>query len=88
MKKSKDIYYIYFTLRFHPQIEVLLKDIKRLPLHEEKKAARTVFKKLFARKGSPGCLMVERENGPDSYVHDIRQDAFERFKGLIEILTI
>jgi len=86
LKKTKDLYYIYFVLRFHPQIETLLKNIKNRPLHKEKQKVLTVFQKLFAQKISPGCFMVEQENGPDSFIHDIRQDAFERFQNLIENL--
>lgn len=30
--------------------------------------------------------MVEKENGPDDYIDDLRQDIFERFKKLRELL--
>ena len=42
--------------------------------------------KFFERVSSHGCLLIEQENGPDDYIHDIRQDIFERFKGLREAL--
>ena len=32
--------------------------------------------------------MVEQENGPDEYIHDLRQDIFERFNKLRKILEI
>ncbi len=30
--------------------------------------------------------MVEKENGPDEYIDDLRQDIFERFNKLLEFL--
>ena len=35
-----------------------------------------------------GCLMVEKENGPDEYIDDLRQDIFYRFKKLRDIIKI
>jgi len=34
----------------------------------------------FGYKTGKGCLMIEKENGPDVYVDDLRQDIFERFE--------
>ena len=31
--------------------------------------------------------MVEKENGPDEYIDDLRQDIFERFKKLRDVLS-
>jgi len=44
------------------------------------------IKKYFERKTSQGCLMIEKENGPDEYIDDLRQDIFERFNKLLEFL--
>jgi len=44
------------------------------------------IKKYFERKTSQGCLMIEKENGPDEYIDDLRQDIFERFNELLEFL--
>jgi hypothetical protein len=30
--------------------------------------------------------LIEQENGQDEYIHDVRQDIFERFNGLKEAL--
>ncbi len=30
--------------------------------------------------------MIEKENGPDGYIDDLRQDIFERFNELLEFL--
>lgn len=43
-------------------------------------------KKYFERKTSQGCLMIEKENGLDEYIDDLRQDKFERFNKLLEFL--
>src|SRR4030066_261120 len=44
------------------------------------------IKKYFERKTSQGCLMIEKENGPDEYIDDLKQDIFERFNQLLEFL--
>jgi len=44
------------------------------------------IKKYFERKTSQGCLMIEKENGPDEYIDYLRQDIFERFNELLEFL--
>jgi hypothetical protein len=44
------------------------------------------MKKFFNRISSQGCLLVEQENDVDEYVHDLRQDIFDRFKRLREVL--
>lgn len=31
--------------------------------------------------------MIEKENGPDEYIDDLRQDIFERFNELLEFVT-
>jgi hypothetical protein len=42
----------------------------------------TNIEKYFGKISSEGCLMVERENGPDEIIDNVRQDIFERFKML------
>ena len=41
------------------------------------------LKIFFERKSSQGCLMVEKENGVDEFINDLRQDIFERFSNLL-----
>ncbi|MCJ7579005.1 MAG: hypothetical protein MUP98_00550 [Candidatus Aminicenantes bacterium] len=41
--------------------------------------------KYFEKRSSMGCLMVEKENGPDDYIDNLRKDIFERFKALREL---
>lgn len=38
----------------------------------------------FNNVDSKGPFLTEQENGPDKYVDNVRQDAFERFHGLIK----
>lgn len=86
-KRTKDIYYVYYVLRFHPKKESLLHDLKILNLHREKSEVAANLQALFSRITSEGCLMVEQENGPDDYIFDVRKDAFERFNELIDTLS-
>lgn len=85
-KQAKDLYYMYFILRYAPNIEEILKEVSQ---YREKGRLPSVIdnvNKFFERVSSPGCLFIEQENGPDEYIHDVRQDIFERFKGLREAL--
>jgi hypothetical protein len=81
-KQAKDLHYMYFILRYAPEIEVILKEISEYKKAGYFKNATGNLNKYFERISSPGCLMVEQENGPDEYIKDLRQDIFERFKRL------
>jgi hypothetical protein len=87
-KVSKDIYYIYYILRFHPHRESLFNDLTTLNLPEERKKVTGNLQQFFSRVTSPGCIMVEQENGPDDFIRDIRKDAFQRFRELIHVLNL
>ncbi|MDP2927665.1 MAG: GSU2403 family nucleotidyltransferase fold protein [Candidatus Omnitrophota bacterium] len=81
-KQAKDLYYMYFILRYAPDIDLILKEISQ---YREKGYLMGVpdnINKFFERVSSRGCLLVEQENGPDEYIHDVRQDIFDRFKRL------
>jgi len=85
-KQAKDLYYMYFILRYAPDVNEVLKEVSR---YKEKGYLPSVtdnVSKFFERVSSQGCLLIEQENGPDDYIHDVRQDIFERFKGLREAL--
>lgn len=85
-KQAKDLHYMYFILRYTPDLDIILKEISE---YKKEGYFRIVSKNLnefFARKSSQGCLMVEKENGPDEYVDDLRQDIFERFDKLQDLL--
>ena len=81
-KQAKDLSYIYFILRDAPDLDILLKEVTQYKKQGYFKEISQNLGKYFERKTSRGCLMVEKENGPDLYVDDLRQDIFERFKQL------
>lgn len=85
-KRSKDLYYIYYILRFHPDTESLFDKLRKLQFRDERKQVVANLKKYFSRLTSEGCILVEQENGPDDYISDVRQDALDRFEGLINVL--
>lgn len=85
-KQAKDLYYMYFILRYAPDIDLILRGISQ---YREKGYLMSVpdnINKFFERISSQGCLLVEQENGSDEYIHDVRQDIFDRFKRLREVL--
>jgi hypothetical protein len=81
-KQAKDLHYMYFILRYAPELDVILKEAAQYKKQGYFKEISRNLGKYFERKTSQGCLMVEKENGPDQYVDDLRQDIFERFKQL------
>lgn len=86
-KQSKDLHYIYFVLRYAPDIDVILKELVHYKKEGYFKDISKNLDKYFERVSSQGCLMVENENGPDEYIDNLREDIFERFKTLREILA-
>ncbi len=87
LKQAKDLFYIYFILRYAPDLDVILKEFHQYYKRGELPQAAKNLKKYFKRNSSPGCLMVEKENGPDVFIDDLRTDIFERFQELIAQLT-
>ena len=85
-KQAKDLHYMYFILRYVPDIETVLKEAGEYSRKGLLKEVLRNLEKYFSQKTGNGCLMVEKENGPDPYVDDLREDIFERFKKLRESL--
>ena len=88
LKQAKDLHYMYFILRYTPNLDIILAEVA-----EYKKKGYFIdiskdIKRYFERKTSQGCLMIEKENGPDEYIDDLRQDIFERFNKLLEFLNV
>ena len=81
-KKAKDLHYMYFILRYAPDLDTIFKEIVQYHKQGYFKEIPKNLSSYFERKTSKGCLMVEKENGPDLYIDDLRQDIFERFKKL------
>lgn len=82
LRQAKDLFYIYFVLRYDPDVDSILEEVHRF--YKEGHLPQVVgnLQKYFERKTSQGCLMVEKENGPDEFIEDIREDIFERFATL------
>jgi len=66
-------------LRYAPDTDIILKEINQYYKQGYFKGVPKNISSYFERKTSKGCLMVEKENGPDAYIDDLRQDIFERF---------
>jgi len=86
LKQAKDLHYMYFILRYTPKIDIILAEVAKYKKKGHFIGISKDIKKYFERKTSQGCLMIEKENGPDEYIDDLRQDIFERFNKLLEFL--
>lgn len=85
-KQAKDLYYMYFVLRYAPNLDEILKEVSQYKKKGYLPSVMDNINKFFERVSSQGCLLIEQENGADEYIHDVRQDIFERFKSLKEAL--
>jgi len=82
-KLKKDLYYVYYMLRFSSKKEYLVDDVTSLiKVREEGKLVKQNLRQYFSNVDSKGPLFVEEENGPDTYIEDLRQDIFNRFNRL------
>jgi hypothetical protein len=81
-KQAKDLYYMYFILRYAPNIDAIIEEISQYRTESHFKYFHENLSQYFGRISSPGCLLVEQENGPDPYILDVRKDIFDRFKNL------
>ena len=82
LKQAKDLFYIYFVLRYAPDADSILDEVHQFYKEGRLRQAPGNLQKYFEKESSEGCLMVEKENGPDDFVEDIRRDIFERFAAL------
>jgi hypothetical protein len=82
-KKRKDLYYAYFMLRFCPDKARLVGEVKNLI--EKRKEGKKVLgniKSFFAHKDDKGPVAIERENGTDYFISNVRADAYQRITQL------
>jgi len=86
LKQAKDLHYMYFILRYVPDLDIVLSEVAEYKKKGNFVSVSKNIKKYFERKTSQGDLMIEKENGPDEYIDDLRQDIFERFNELLEFL--
>jgi len=82
-KKAKDLVYAYFVLRFAPDITEVFRQIRAYKDRHIFPAIESELPPFFKSLTSQGPLWIERENGPDEFVEDVREDAFERFQELL-----
>jgi hypothetical protein len=85
-RQAKDLYYMYFILRYAPDLDVIFKEISKYKKQGNLNDISKNLDEFFAGKSGSGCLMVEKENGPDEYIADLRQDIFERFSQLQKVI--
>lgn len=81
-KRAKDLHFIYFILRYDPDIDAIFREIAEYLKEDYKEGLAERFDKYFGMISSDGCIMVEKENGPDIYINDLRKDIFNRFAEL------
>ena len=86
IKQAKDLYYMYFILRYAANLDIILAEVVDYTKKGYFIDISKNIKKYFERKTSQGCLMIEKENGPDEFIDDLKQDIFERFNKLLEFL--
>lgn len=83
IKQAKDLYYLYYVLRFHPKYDELVNKLKSL----KEEALFNIFiqnlSESFDSEVSEGPLKIESISGFDPYVSSIRKDACERINKLI-----
>jgi hypothetical protein len=76
-------------LRYAPDILSILKELGVYSKNDKQiSELLSVLDTYFQSKTGKGCLLVEKENGTDMYIDDIRQDIFDRFSNLMEHLKI
>jgi len=85
-KQAKDLHYMYFMLRYAPDLDIVLKEVGQYKKKGYFNEVSQNLDRYFERKTSQGCLIVEKENGPDEYIDYLRQDIFERFRKLRQSL--
>ncbi len=77
--KSKDLYYLYYVLRYSPNTEQLTSGLAKLRTNKaQARAVGNNIDKYFSDPLGEGVLLTEREFGPDYIVDDLRQDIYER----------
>lgn len=81
-KKSKDAYYAYYILRYHPDRERLLQKISGLDLGPEAIQIKKILKKYFGSPSSIAILQIGKETGFFRTTKEQRQEIFEKFEML------
>ena len=87
IKMRKDLYYIYYVLRFTPNSTYLLRHISKFKHRPECKIARENVDRFFSHRLSEGVLLVAEEFGPDARVKDIREHILKTFQKMRAALS-
>ena len=84
-KLRKDLYYSYYMFRFSPNKDKVIGEIKELLKRKsEGKIVKSNIEKYFRMEDDKGPVLIEQENGPDDYISNIREDAYERIIKLLD----
>ena len=79
------MYYVYYMLRFCHKKEELFDDVVSLiKKRKEGKQVKQNLNEYFSSVDSNGPFFVKEENGPDAYIDDVRQDAFDKFNIILQ----
>ncbi|MFO7890383.1 MAG: GSU2403 family nucleotidyltransferase fold protein [bacterium] len=86
LKRAKDLHYMYFILRHVPDEAAIFKEVEQYRDKGYFVDTPENLYKYFNRKTSKGCLLVEKEHGPDEFIQDLRNDILEKFSKFIAIV--
>lgn len=86
VKMRKDLYYVYYVLRFSPDPASLLSHLSKFKNRPEYKIARENVDRFFSHRLSEGVLLAAEEFGPDARVKDIREHIFKTFQNVRAVL--
>lgn len=82
-KAAKDLYYVYYMLRFSPHMQEIVQAMRGYHSKPEWKMVKAGLQKYFADEDSEGPILVEREFGTDSLINNLRRHILETFKQLL-----
>jgi len=83
-KLRKDLYYVYYMLRFCPRKDRLIENVKSLIKDKgEGESVVVNIQKYFSNHDSEGPIFIEQENGSDYFIDNIREDAYKKITQLL-----
>lgn len=83
-KLKKDLYYVYYMLRFCPSKNEIINNVNSFIKNKEQgKSVKRNLSKYFSGIDFEGPFLVEQENGPDEYINDLKKNIFETFNKLV-----
>jgi hypothetical protein len=84
-KRDKDLYYVYFILRFHPDREKLLDALKRFKKDDYFQAFEENIKEYFSSISSPGHLILRPFLQPLMAGSEINADIANTFSSVLKL---